>query len=323
MIKRIAKISMFVLLFCLSVGVSAYIALTFIIKSEDTVIVPDLTGKDLVYSLELLTNLGLNTKVRGSEYSEIIPKNHIIFQDPEPGSEIKKDRDIRIIISKGPQNVIMPNLEGISIQQARIIAEENGLCTGKISRTYSEIKKKDIVMAQSPSPGARITRDYCIDILVSDGARPASYMMPDLTGTALDEAIRILESLNLELGEIRSTYNKRKPRNLIVQHEPLYGYQVLENSSVNLTINREPGANLRRVVQETGGVQLFRYKLEIGFMRKRVRIDVNCFGATIDMIDRLVKPGQEVWTLVPSNKNATLFLYVDNELIKTKVFDTW
>ena len=130
------------MLFCLSVGVSAYIALTFIIKSEDTVIVPDLTGKDLVYSLELLTNLGLNTKVRGSEYSETVPKNHIIFQDPDPGSEIKKDRDIRIIISKGPQNVIMPNLEGISIQQARIIAEENGLCVGKISHTYSDSKKK-------------------------------------------------------------------------------------------------------------------------------------------------------------------------------------
>ena len=318
-----AKISLFVMLFCLSVGVSAYLALTFIIKSEDTVIVPDLTGKDLVYSLELLTNLGLNTKVRGSEYSEIVPKNHIIFQDPDPGSEIKKDRDVRIIISKGPQNVIMPNLEGISIQQARIIAEENGLCTGKISHTYNDIQKKDIVMAQSPSAGSQITRDHCIDILVSDGARPASYMMPDLTGTPLDEAIRVLESLNLELGEIRSTYNKRKPRNLIVQQEPLYGYQVMENSSVNLTINREPGADLQNIVHETGGVQLFRYRLDIGLMRKRIRVDVNCFGTTIDMIDRLVKPGQEVWTLVPGNKNATLFLYVDNELIKTRVFDTW
>ena len=148
-------------------------------------------------------------------------------------------------------------------------------------------------------------------------------MMPDLTGTTLGEAIRLLESLNLALGEIQSTYDKWKPRNIIVQQDPVYGYQLLENSSVNLTINREPGAGLRNVAQETGGIQLFRYKLDVGLMRKRIRIDVNCFGATIDMVDRLVKPGEEVWALVPRNKNATLFLYVDNELIKTKVFDTW
>ncbi len=323
MIAKIVKILLFALLFLLSAGISAYMALTFIIKSGDTVIVPDLTGKDLVYSLEILTDLGLNTKVSGSEYNEIIPKNHIIFQDPEPGSEIKKDRDVRIAISKGPQTIVMPNLEGLSIQQARIIAEENGLCQGKLSVAHSKTFEKDMVIAQSPLPGKAVTRDSCIDILLSSGIQPAQYMMPDVTGMTLDETIRILESLNLIIGDIQSTYDAGKPINRIISQNPLPGYLVIENSIANLVINREPGSKSRTLINESGGVHLFRFKLEIGLMRKRIQIDVNCFGLTVDLIDHYAKPGEEIWTLIPRNLDATLFLYQDNELIKTEVFDTW
>ncbi|MBU4209574.1 MAG: PASTA domain-containing protein, partial [Proteobacteria bacterium] len=126
--------------------VSAYLTLTFIIKSEDKVVVPDLVGKDVVLILEMLSDLGLNTKIKGSEYSDNVPKNHVIFQEPEPGSEIKKRRDIRIIISKGTKRILMPNLKGLSIQQARLIIEENGLSLNKLSSTYSEnVKKNEII----------------------------------------------------------------------------------------------------------------------------------------------------------------------------------
>jgi eukaryotic-like serine/threonine-protein kinase len=322
-IVKIVKTALLTLLFFVSAGLSAYMALTYIIKSGDTVIVPDLTGKDLVYSLEILTDLGLNTKVSGSEYNEIIPKNHIIFQDPGPGSEIKKDRDVRIVISKGPQTIVMPNLEGLSIQQARIIAEENGLCQGKLSVAYSKTFIKDMVMAQAPLPGKVVTRDSCIDILLSNGIQPAQYMMPDLADTTLDETIQILESLNLTIGDIQSTYDVSKPKNRIVSQSPLPGYPVVENSIVNLVMNREPGSKSHNLMNETGGVQLFRFKLEIGLMRKHIHIDVNCFGLTVDLIDIYAKPGEEIWTLIPGNLDATLFLYQDNELIKTEVFDTW
>ena len=102
MIKKFAKITALCLVFLLAAAASAYFTLTYIIKSEDTVIVPDLVGKDVVSALELLTDLHLNTKVSGSEYSPQFPKNHVVFQEPDAGSEIKKDRDVRIIISKGP-----------------------------------------------------------------------------------------------------------------------------------------------------------------------------------------------------------------------------
>lgn len=45
MIRRFAKISALLIVFLIITGTTAYLTLTFIIKSEDTVVVPDLLGK--------------------------------------------------------------------------------------------------------------------------------------------------------------------------------------------------------------------------------------------------------------------------------------
>ena len=53
MIVRIIKISALLIALVLVVGISAYLTLTTIIKSEDTVVVPDLVGKDIVNALRI------------------------------------------------------------------------------------------------------------------------------------------------------------------------------------------------------------------------------------------------------------------------------
>jgi hypothetical protein len=49
-ITKITKIAGLGLAFVLVTGISAYLTLVLIIKSEDTVIVPSLEGKDVVYA---------------------------------------------------------------------------------------------------------------------------------------------------------------------------------------------------------------------------------------------------------------------------------
>ncbi|MFP4453559.1 MAG: PASTA domain-containing protein, partial [Desulfobacterales bacterium] len=110
MIRVLLKYGAAVAIFCIIAGLSAFFTLSFVIKSEDTVKVPELEGKNTVEALEILTELGLNTKVRGSEYSDIVSKNHIIKQNPAPGETIKKNRDVTLVISKGQEAVTVPDL---------------------------------------------------------------------------------------------------------------------------------------------------------------------------------------------------------------------
>jgi len=323
LVKKIFKIAGLAFLFILAAGVSAYLTLTLIIKSEDTVIVPDLVGKDVVYALEFLTDLELNTKVKGSEYSEDIPKNNVTFQDPAAGAEIKKGRDVRIIISKGPIRISMPNLMTLSLHQARLILEESGVCQDELSRTFSEGMEKDHVIAQVPSAGSMINRGTCVNLLISLGSRPGAYKMPNLNGLALDEAMLSIEKANLTIGEIKSSYIKNRPKNIIVNQEPMSGYRVTAGSMIHLVINRKTSIKGRpdKYSQKSGS--LFRYRLNNGFLRRRIRVKLNSAGFTNDLFDEFVKPGEEIWLLIPRDEAATVFLFENDKLVKTETYDGW
>ena len=323
MIAKAAKITALGLAFFVVAGVSAYLTLTGIIKSEDTVIVPDLIGKDVVSALEILTDLQLNTKVNGSEYSQYHAKNHVTFQEPAPGSEIKRDRDVRIMISKGAKTILMPNIVALSEQQARMIIEENGFRRGRLSRTYSHRVEKGHVIVQVPQAGAMITRGKKVDILVSFGPKPVKYVMPDLFGQSLDQALVMIESTNLTLGKLRSQFDQQKTRNSVTRQEPFPGYSVPESSPVHLVINRPAtkihGDRLRRPLYGS----LLQHRIKNGFLKKRIRVELDTPERTIDIFDDYIKPGDEIWLLVPVDHETTAFIFEDDELVRTRLFEAW
>ncbi|MBW1741321.1 MAG: PASTA domain-containing protein [Deltaproteobacteria bacterium] len=296
--------------FLVVAGISGYLTLKVIIRSEDTVVVPELVGKDVVYALDILTDLGLNTKVNGFEYRADIPKNHIAYQEPGPGTEVKKHRDVRVTISKGPKTLVMPNLVGMDIRQAYIIMEENDLSQGVLSRTFSELDAIDEVISQVPRPGIIVTRGEAIDLLVSLGRRPETYKMPYLHGLALEDAILILERSHLGLGQIRSLQRDDLPKDIVVDQDPPSGYQVASGTLVNLTVNRaEKGPILDQ------GLRLFHHRVCEGFLKKPIRIRVNAFGMLYDLYDFFARPGERIWFVVPQDPETTVFIYQEGRLV--------
>lgn len=316
MIGRIIKIAALCVIFIGVAGITSYFTLSFIIRSEDTVIVPDFVSKDVVYVLESLTELGLNTKVKGSEYNADVPKNHIIFQEPKAGSEIKKGRDVKIIFSKGPQMIPMPNLAGLSLQQARLIFEEQDLCRGNLATVFDIGTDKDTVIAQAPPSGATVRRGSCVDLLVSEGPRPTAYKMPDLSGLQLEDALLTIERYHLPHGEIKTQIEKGKSKNSVLEQEPPAGYRVIEGDEVNLVINRRKEAGT-----VAGGI--FHYRIDNGFLKRHIRVQLNRDGLTSDLFDDFVSPGKDIWLIIPRDQSATLLVYDDERLVRTEVYDNW
>ncbi|MEE4111394.1 MAG: PASTA domain-containing protein, partial [Desulfobacteraceae bacterium] len=198
--KKALRIVLLVALFMAMAGIGAYVSLTLIIKGEDTVIVPDLVGKDVLYGLEILSDLGLNTRVKGTVYHDQVPKNHVIDQDPDAGAAIKRGREVKIRVSRGPETLLMPNLAGLSLQQSRILLTENGLCQGVLSRMISPRFDPGQIMAQYPPTGRIVSRNTCADLLLSRGPSSPAFPMVDLTGLTPESAIRRLEQMQLTVG---------------------------------------------------------------------------------------------------------------------------
>ena len=323
MMTKFVKIAALFVVFLIVAGASAYLTLTFIIKSEDTVIVPDLVGKDVVGALEQLTDLQLNTKVNGSEYSWQFPKNQVIYQEPDPGSEIKKDRDVRIIISKGPKNVLMPNLISLSERQARMIMEENGIALGHLTQTYFKDVEKDHIIMQVPSAGTMVMRGASVDLLVSMGPRSVAYKMPEIAGLSLDNAVLRIEKANLTVGEIRSHFDKHKPRNIIIHQEPLAGYRIREKSPISLVINRHPGKTAEAHLHQPMYGSLLQHRVKNGFLKKRIRVELESAESTADIFDDYIKPGEEIWVLVPRDQDTRASVFEDDKLVKILVYEAW
>ncbi len=318
MLARIVKIALLIFIFMAAAGISTYLTIHVLIRSEDTVVVPDLVGKEVVYTLEVLTDLGLNTKVKGSEFSPSVPKHHIIAQDPEPGSEIKQGRDVRLVISKGARTVVLPNLTGISVPQARIVLQENGLRQGNLSYTYDKDQPKGEILAQHPLPAASGLRDDRVNLLVSSGAAPRRIPMLDLRGMGLSQAIAAIERLQLVLGVIQPSSDPNVADETVVEHTPGSGYPVLIGDGIDLIINRHAQATIE---QRPEKVVLFRHRSNRGFLKQHVRVLVNRPNAAVELFNAFVKPGEEIWLLVPEDEPSTLLLYVDDDLLLTKSYD--
>ena len=317
-ISRFIKIGLFIAIFMAAAGIGTYSAVHLLIHGKNNVIVPDLQSKDVVYALEMLSDLGLNTKVKGSQYSPTIPKNHIISQEPDPGTEIKRGRDVRLVISKGPYAVVIPNLIGMDLPMAGIALEENDLRRGTLSYTYNGKRPKDEILAQDPDPGVTALREFPLNLLVSLGPRPQLLRMPDFKGQGLEHTFAAAEKHHLTVGSISQADEPGKPDNAVLSQSPPMGYPVPAGSSIALTINR----HTRKF--KAGGrqtVTLFRHRAPEGFLRQQVRVRTIRPDGALDIFDDFVKPGEEIWLVILRDKPTALFLYLDGDLRMTKNYD--
>ena len=323
MIKRAVKIAALFIAFLAITAASAYLALTLIIKSEETVIVPQLVGKEVVYALELLTGLELDIKVKGSEYSSSVPKHHVIFQQPSAGAEIKKGRDVKIILSKGPEAVILRDLTGLPYRQAQVILEDAGLCTGAISSSFHPEADTGRVIAQYPYAGASIARSRCVNLLVSNGRRPESFIMPRLAGMPLDKAVLLLELEKLYINRVSSEWDKQHRLDVILAQEPFAGARITRHTPIQLVVNRpedDGGLTGGRAIDR---VQLFRYKTGSGYLRRKLRVELGGGEGLNVIFNGYVKPGDEIWLTIPADQQENVFVYENDQLVESANITPW
>ena len=213
----------------------------------------------------------------------------------------------------------MPNLAGLSLQQNRILLTENGLCQGLLSGMISPRFDAGQVMAQYPLPGAIVSRTTCADLLISRGPSSPAFPMVNLSGFALESAIRRLEQMQLTVGSIRIVRRADAPLETIVDQMPMAGYRVTAGNRVDLSVNRSDAGKDAGDTENADRVELFRFSLEYGFLKKRVQVKMNRPQLSLSLFDDFLAPGQEIWLLVPKNGNPTILVYVDGQLVETRI----
>ncbi len=306
---------LYVVLFISVMAGAGFITARLIVKSGKEIQVPDVTGMEVVDALETFSRAGLSLKVDGFEYSSSVSRNAVLRQEPEPGRRLKTGSAIRVVLSRGSEKIPMPHLVGMTRRQAEILLERNGLLVGNISETHLATLEKGRILAQQPEPSSFLHRGSAVNLLVSLGPRRPRYIMPDLTGRPLGQAVLTLERMKLKVGEIRSLRRSSAQLGHVLEQAPERGHAVSEGDSVTLVVqsNGDEGYNLFRLA-------LVRHTLAPGFLRSRVEIKLRRGKSVISIYRQFIDPGEPVAVMVLVDNESRVILSVDGRTVKPQQF---
>ncbi len=141
------------------------------------VAVPSLIGK----SIDEVRQLAAEKKIRlivHAEYDDK-PRDIIYRTDLEAGEPIRANRAVNVWYSKGPEYVDVPNLVGMSREDAERKLTAVGLKVGKIAPQYDSKITINGVISQDVTYKKRVFHDTPVDLVISDGPKPEENIPTD------------------------------------------------------------------------------------------------------------------------------------------------
>ena len=151
------------------------------VKKDQTVVievcsglvkVPNVKGKNIKEASKILKKSHLEA-VKKEIFSEKIKKGIVMSQSVKDGDKADENSKIKVIVSKGKDRIVIPNIEGKSYKEAKNIIKQKGLKTKKV-KEYSSYISRNKIISTSPSVGKKVKRGAEISIVVSKGENPNS-----------------------------------------------------------------------------------------------------------------------------------------------------
>jgi serine/threonine-protein kinase len=117
-------------------------------KGRAPITVPDLKGKNINDARNQAQELGLTVVEQYKDNDQ--PRDQVIEQTPAPGTGAEKDDEIKLVVSKGPPQVTVPDVNNQPCQQAKQTLESQGFRVGIL------LNPNGIVRLQNPAAGTPV-----------------------------------------------------------------------------------------------------------------------------------------------------------------------
>lgn len=129
--------------------------------------VPDVVGLSLAKAFRRVEAAGLRPQAK--RVASRRPRGLVFRQRPSPGTELERERDVLLTVSKGPGRVAVPDLIGLGNAEAIRSLESAGLDANVVRVAANEPAGR--VVAQNPAARARVERGSTVRVNVSQGPR--------------------------------------------------------------------------------------------------------------------------------------------------------
>ncbi|MGN6211821.1 PASTA domain-containing protein [Parafilimonas sp.] len=183
-----------------------FFSLGSVTKHNESITVPDVTGKTLIDATAFLKQNKFQVSVQDSVYVDSVPPLTVIKQSPESEEVVKANRTIYLTINRAtPPLIEMPDLKGFSYRSAQMFLESLGLKLGNISYTPDIARnavKDQLLNGKTVNPGTKVPMSTAIDLVLGNGLGDTQLAVPDLVGLTVSQAKEYLSGDNISIGVI-------------------------------------------------------------------------------------------------------------------------
>lgn len=204
---------------------------------SESVAVPRVLELGADAAQERLVAAGLRVRRAAEMPHPRLPSGTVVWQDPPPYSELGRGATVELIISSGPPELAIPDVEGFDAALALRVIAGGGLTVRGVD-SVANATPKGTALATRPAAGVTRSPSESIVLLVSSG--PANTSIPDVTGLTVPEARERLFSAGLTVGRIMTERSEGLPDGRIIRQRPAAGGLSAKDGRVDVVVAGEP-----------------------------------------------------------------------------------
>ena len=180
--------------------ISAVVTMSFAIHGAE-VQVPALKGMTVAQARAQTAGLGLNLDVDNRYYSGEVAAGHILTQSPAAGAVVRREWQVRVAESLGPQQVDVPDTLGLTEHAAELILRRASLDVALPVHLPSGSVAEGTVIAQDPPAHAQDIAQPSVSLLVAapSGEHPDGWVMPDMKGMQASAAVATMSKAGIRV----------------------------------------------------------------------------------------------------------------------------
>ncbi len=197
--------------------------------------VPAVVGMGEDAARRAIEDAGLTVGEVGREPDSDFEEGIVIAQSPVSGVEISADIPVDLVVSLGPEIVVMPDVTEMTERDATAALTELGLQV-TVNDEYDDEVPVGVVIRTDPEPGEERESGDTVLLVVSLGSTPVE--VPSLIGLTEAEATAIADDAGLVLRVSASTQPVADPiqNGFIVDQVPAPGVTASRGDTVTVTL---------------------------------------------------------------------------------------
>lgn len=224
----------------------------FGLGSGDKIDVPDVMGKTAEEAQLAIEQAGFKVGEVKNVYDDSAEPGTVVGQNPKGGEKAEKGSKINIDVSQGSEEIEVPDVSGMSLDDARKAITVAGFSVGETTKEYSDSVEEGKVMKQTPAAGTMAAQGSKVDLVISQGKDEIE--VPDVEGLSLEAARAKIERAGLKLTQAGQQNSSSVDVDCVISQSPSSGTKVPEGSSVSVVISlgkEDTSVSVPNVVGET------------------------------------------------------------------------